>query len=426
MSRRRVAALVLLAGACAQVEPPPGGPDDRVAPRVLVTRPDTLAVVPNYRGAVTLVFDERVSEQGVEDAVSVSPRTSGVRVDHSGSEIRVSLVRGWEPGQIYQIRVEPGLRDLFGNATTTATELVFSTGPAIPDTRLAGTVVSRTTGERVVAARVEAIRAPDSLVYAARTDSAGAFLFTRIPEGEYLVRAFSDVNRNRALDVFEARDTGRVRVAVGTEAGPVALRTLAPDTTAPRPGSAELEGGVVRVVFDDFLDPAQPVRPAQVRVIGPDSVAVPVTEVRVGLFPPAPTAGDSAAAPADSARPGRPAAADSTPAVAAADTLPSRTLSIRVGAPLLPSAQYRVVVEGVRNINGLVGGGESPLRTPAPPPAPAAPATPAGDTVRPRPVPSNPTPGARPGPFPSFSSPNLPCPKPTRSPACSPARRASS
>lgn len=397
MSRWRVAALVLLTGACAQVEPPPGGPEDRVAPRVLVTRPDTLAVVPNYRGAVTLVFDERVSEQGVEDAVSVSPRTSAARIDHSGDEIRVSLVRGWEPGQIYQIRVEPGLRDLFGNATTTATELVFSTGPAIPDTRLAGAVVSRTTGQRLVAARVEAIRAPDSLVYAARTDSAGAFVFTRIPEGEYLVRAFSDVNRNRALDVFEARDTSSVRIAVGAEAGPIALRTLAPDTTAPRPGSAEAEGDVVRVVFDDFLDAAQTVSPAQVRVIGPDSVAVAVAEVRVGLFP---QARDTADAPADSVRPQPAAPADSaaSPAAAAAtDTLPSRTLSIRMAAPLRPGTQYRVVVQGVRNVNGLVGGGESPLRTsaPAPAPAPAAPTTPAGDTVPPRPAPSNPTPRER-------------------------------
>lgn len=394
MSRRRVAALVLLTGACAQVEPPPGGPEDRVAPRVLVTRPDTLAIVPDFNGAVTLVFDERVSEQGLENAVSVSPWTSPVRVDHSGNEIRVSLVRGWERGQIYQVRVEPGLRDLFGNVTTTGTDLVFSTGPAIPDTRLAGAVVSRTTGEAQRNARVEAIHAPDSLVYAVRTDSVGTFVFTRIPEGEYLVRAFSDVNRNRALDFFEARDTARVRVAVAAEPGPIALRTLAPDTTAPRPGSAEVEGATVRVVFDDFLDPAQTVTPAQVRVVGPDSVAVPVAAVRVGLFPQAPAARDSAAAPADSVRP---AQADTTPAAttAAADTLPSRTLSIRLGAPLLPRTEYRVVVQGVRNINGLVGGGESPLRTPAPAPAPAAPPPPAGDTVPPRTAPSNPTPRER-------------------------------
>lgn len=393
MSRCRVAALVLLAGACAQVEPPPGGPEDRVAPRVLVTRPDTLAIVPSFSGAVTLVFDERVSEQGVEAAVSVSPRTSAVRLDHSGNEIRVSLVRGWERGQVYHIRVEPGLRDLFGNQTTAATELVFSTGPAIPDTRLSGAVVSRTTGERLRDARVEAIRAPDSLVYAVRTDSAGSFVFTRIPQGEYLVRAFGDVNRNRALDVFEARDTGRVRVALGADAGPLALRTLAPDTTAPRPGSAEAEGAVVRVLFDDFLDPAQTVSPAQVRVIGPDSVPVAVTEVRVGVFPQA--AGDGAATPADPARPARATPAESTPRVTATDTLPSRTLSIRVGAPLLPRAQYRVVVEGVRNINGLTGGGEAPLRTPAPAAAPVAPPAPARDTAPPPPATSNPIPRER-------------------------------
>lgn len=385
MSRRRAAWLVLLSGACAQVEPPPGGPEDRTAPRVLATRPDTLAVLPRYTGSATVVFDERVSEQGVEDAVSVSPRTSAARVDHSGDEIRVSLVRGWEAGRIYQVRVEPGLRDLFGNPTTEPTELVFSTGPAIPATRLTGAVVARTTGERQRNTRVEAILAPDSLVYTVRTDSAGAFVFTRIPEGEYLVRAFNDVNRNRALDEFEARDTARVRVAATAEAGPVALRTLAPDTTAPRPASSEAEGEVVRVLFDDFLEPAQTVRPTQVRVIGPDSAALRVAEVRVGLFPRAAADGDSAAtAPADSAR----------GAASAADTLPSRTLSIRVAEPLLPRTQYRVVVQGVRNVNGLTGGGEAPLRTPAP----AAPPAPARDTAAPPAAPpsgTSPTPRGR-------------------------------
>lgn len=404
--RRAASALALLSvAACAQVEPPSGGPEDKVAPRVLTTRPDTNAVVGRFSAPVTVVFDERVSETGIEEAVSVSPRTSAVRVDHSGDQIQVSLVRGWEPGRIYQVRVERGLRDLFGNQTTEPVEIVFSTGPAIPDTRLTGTVVSRTTGERQRDTRVEAVLAPDSLVYSVRTDSAGGFTFTRIPAGTYRIRAFSDVNRNRALDVFEARDTTRVQLA--QTAGPLFLRTLAPDTTAPRAGAAEAEGDVVRVVFDDFLDPAQTVRPAQVRIVGPDSALVPVAEVRVGLF--ARPVADSAAAEGDTtgraarprplgtpapARPGATTPAAGAAATVAADTLPSRTLSIRVAAPLRPRSEYRIVITGVRNIVGLTGGGESPLRTPAPaaPAAPAGPRPAPGDTTAPRPAPASPAP----------------------------------
>ncbi|HEX8246396.1 MAG TPA: hypothetical protein VF541_23025, partial [Longimicrobium sp.] len=68
--------------------------------------------------------------------------------------------------------------------------------------------------------------------------------------------------------------------------------------------------------------------------------------------------------------------------------------------------QYTVAVRGVRNLVGLAGGGEVPLRTgrappPAPPPAPA-------DTAAARPA--GQPPAARPGGQP-------PAPRPQTSPA---------
>ena len=68
----------------------------------------------------------------------VSPRTSPVVVDRSSRSIRVSLRRGWEPGQIYHVTIRPQIQDLFNNRVTDPVHLVFSTGPAIPQTRLSG------------------------------------------------------------------------------------------------------------------------------------------------------------------------------------------------------------------------------------------------------------------------------------------------
>ena len=47
--RRFVAAAVLLAS-CAKIEPPPGGPPDPTPPHLVATRPDILAVVPDFYG----------------------------------------------------------------------------------------------------------------------------------------------------------------------------------------------------------------------------------------------------------------------------------------------------------------------------------------------------------------------------------------
>lgn len=342
----------LLLTACARIEAPPGGPQDRTPAQLVVTRPDSFAVVPSYRGEVVFVFDERLSEQGVEQAVSVSPRTSPVAVDHSGREIRVSLRRGWVPGQIYHVRVERGLRDLFGNVLPTPVELIFSTGGSIPDTRISGTAIDRVTGRPAVGARVEAIRQADSLVYAVATDSAGAWTLRRFPAGSYQVRVFVDANRNRELDPFEARDQ-RVVAVSDAVAEPLRLALLLPDSTAPAVARASGRLDGVEVLFDDYLDPAQTMPAGQVRITGPAGRDVPVAAIRVGEAARADTlAADSAAA-------ARPA------------PLPSRSLFITTEAPLVADTSFRVRVQGVRNVNGLVGGGEAEFRTPAaPPPSP--------------------------------------------------------
>lgn len=339
---------LLLAG-CAHIEPPTGGPEDKEAPKLIASRPDTLARVPAFSDPVVLVFSERLSEEGVEDAVLVSPRTSTPTVEKRGDEIRVSLRRGWEAGRIYQVTVRPTLQDLFNNRLAAPVHLVFSTGPEIPDTRLAGTVTDRVTGRPDTGARVEAVLARDSLVYAAATDSAGGFTFRRVPEGEYRVRAYRDTNANRSPEPYEALDTGSVALAAGREAT-LKLSLLQPDTTAPAVASVQVADSLLEVKFDDPLDPAQRLTPAQVAVLLPDGSALPVGEVRIGREEGGPRADTAtAAAPAAPAR------------------LPSQSLFVRTARPLPAATELRVRVTGVANLHGRVGGGEASVRTPAAP-----------------------------------------------------------
>ena len=405
---------------CAHIEAPTGGPVDSIAPVLVSMRPDTNAVLQSWTGPVIFEFDETVSEEGLENAVTLSPRLGPVAVDHKGREIRVRPRRGWRPGVIYQVEVAAGLEDRFNNRRTEPVRLVFSTGPAIPDTRASGTVTERITGNPSVQARVDAVRLADSLVYSTRADSAGRFTFRQIPEGEYRLLAYRDNNNNQRPDRFEPRDSAAVTLAVGQE--PTArLAVLLPDSTPPRPGSARMTNEWVEIRFDDYLDPEQPLSGDQVQVIGPDGAAVALAELRVGAPPQARDSagaeGDSAAAPAQPARPApaRPAQRDTAGRdTAAADTvprgpLPAQALFARPAAPLQPDTVYTVRVRDVRNVNGLVGGGEVPLRTPrpAPPrqqqPAPAdsgaardsAAASPAPPASPPRPAPTPPpAPGA--------------------------------
>ena len=380
----------LLAAACAHIEAPTGGDEDKVGPQLLTTRPDTFARSPNLRTPAVFVFDEGLSEERLEEAISVSPRTSAVAVDKNGGELRVSLRRGWEPNRIYQVVIDSTVQDRFNNRIQEPIRLVFSTGPEIPETFLSGTVLERQTAQPAKGVRVEAILRPDSLVYATRTDEAGTFAFAQIPVGEYQVRAFSDPNANRSLEPFESRDTTVTRVAVGAQPS-VELSIVAPDTSAPKALEATGADSAIAVRFDDFLDPAQRIAVTQIRLLAPDSTPVRIASVSVGAPTDVPAAApDTARAPAagDTARRGTPAAARA-PA-------PSRTITVRVAGALRPDAQYTIRVEGVRNLVGLTGGGELRLRTPraasAPQPAPSAGTTPPATPPAP---PANPAP-ARP------------------------------
>jgi hypothetical protein len=392
---RALAAGFALAAGCAHSDFPPGGPVPETPPQLLSVRPDTMAIVPGYRGPVVFAFDATIVEQGVEEAVTVSPRTSPFTVDRSGREIRVGLRRGWEPGRIYHVEVGPGIADRFQNRRTEPIRLVFSTGPEIPGTRATGVVTDRITGQPVVGGRVEAILQPDSLVYVVRTDSAGRFEVRHVPEGDYLVRAFVDADRDRALGPLEARDTARL--AIRTDTVPSLRLVLLPhDTTPPVAGTAAFEDGWVEVRFDDHLDPDQPLSPAQVTLVGPDGRAVPVEEVRIGtpVREREPEAADEEGpAPAPPRAPAAaPPAAEAAPDAVPAGPLPSRSLSARPAEPLLPDTTYTVTVTGVRNINGLLGGGEAPLRTPSPAPEPPPADPPTLDVPEPDPEPADPQP----------------------------------
>ncbi|CAN5682240.1 hypothetical protein BH23GEM6_BH23GEM6_04700 [soil metagenome] len=362
-----ILALSIGAG-CAHVEPPRGGPEDQEPPQLLVSRPDSLAVVPNLTTPVVLLFDERISERGIEAAVMVSPRTSMVRIDHRRDELRVSLRDGWVQGVVYHITVLPEIQDLFGNRRTEPISFVFSTGPPIPDTRISGRVTDRITGRNEAGVRVEAIRLADSLVYAAPTDSAGRFEMSRVPEGEYRMRAYRDMNRDRALDPFEPRDSALVTITEA-DAATVSLSLLLPDTTPPQLGSVRAVNENIEVQFDDHLDPDQTFTAGQVTIRAPDGTLLPIAEVGVGALEAQVREGTPGQTPAPTQPP-------RVPVSPAALILPSQTLMIRLGdgTALQPGLEYRVSIRGVRNVNGLSNDAEGTFTAP-----PRAEESPAGE-----------------------------------------------
>lgn len=409
------AAFAILLWACARPGAPPGGPEDRRPPYVIGTEPDTFSVVPAFRKPVLIRFSERISERvaggRLEDAVVVSPRTGEVRVAHRRQGLAVEVVGGYREGLVYRVTVLPRIQDMFGNTMRRPFELVFSTGPELPRGVLAGLVTDRISGRPVAETSVDAV-APGGLVYTAPTDTAGIFAMRFMPEGAYRVLAYLDRNRNRELDTFEARDTALVSLGAADTAL-LMLALLEPDTTPAVLARVEaVDSGTLRLLFDDYLAPEDSLHDVAVRLSSVDTTGVaaaePVPVVRQLLhrsqYEAMQRAAAAAARAAEKLGPGMadtagarvapgpglradptqgaaqrgeprraPGAEPDTAGAGEEVALPARELVALLDPPLAPGVLYRVEVSGLRNINGVPGGGgRAMLEVPKRPPEKAA------------------------------------------------------
>lgn len=379
MNGRRLAGavLALAIAACAKMEPPPGGPTDRVPPGLIATIPDTLAVLPDFSGDVEFLFNETVSEGGspnmglgtgdLEKLVILSPSERVPKVRWKRSRVTVRPAEGWRPNTVYRIQLLPGVMDLQRNRYDSTQVVTFTTGAPLPTLRLTGQVWDWATARPAPQALVVAVLLPDSLQYRMLADSAGKFDFGPLPSGDYLVYGAIDQNKNARLDRREAWDS--VPMPRDSSAVPE-LWVFPHDTVGPRLSKAAVTDSLsASLTFTQPLDPTQRFAPGSVRVLLlPDSVAVEVLSLlpkgeHDSLYRPPPAAPDSNAA--------QPAKAPAAPVVPAADSIkPARAplytaLLLRVAEAWKPGATYVIEVDSIRNANGAGADVRGPLEVPA-------------------------------------------------------------
>lgn len=375
--------------ACARPLPPPGGERDEVAPQVIGTTPEPLAVVEPSDDAVVFQFDGTLSERGVSDAlVLVSPRTGAARVERDGNVVRVRIEGGWQPGIVYRVVLLPGLQDRFQNQRRQPAELVFSTGPDIPSAAIAGLVLDRITGEPAADVIVEGSARGDTLAYLTVPDSAAFFALQYLPAGIYQVRAFRDQNRNREQDEGEAyASSSLLPLNRANDTLTTVLEVVPFDTLPPRITAVEvMDSTRLRVTTDDWLEPAAEIGLVDAELLSlPDSAALDVQleilsamtfdslqavrdSIAADSAAAAAAAADTTAADTAQARlqlpprapPARPAGArGGRPATRDPDAgpLPYQTFYIIVQPALQPGAEYLLRMDGLTNISGRSGGG---------------------------------------------------------------------
>lgn len=386
--------IALALTACASQGFPPGGPDDPDPPALLGTTPDSGAVnVPTNR-EVVFQFDEVVNERpsgavNLRGLVLISPREGEPRVNWRRTRIGVRANRDWRPNTVYTVTLLAGVQDLRNNLRRDPSIVVFSTGPTLPDTRLAGVINDWVADRPAAGALVEAVT-PDSVVYVGAADSIGRFALLHLPPGTYRVRGFLDPNRNRQFDPREPFDSAVVQL---TDTVSLDFYAFVHDSLGPRIENVAVRDSLtLRVVFDKALAPGQVLDTSQFSLVRADSTRVPVLSAR--LTRPETQRADTTRRPAVPLPPAAPAdtAADT---VAATPQRPRRQpppteVTLQVFPPLEPATTYVLTARDPRNILGVPATTRrsftTGLRAPR---SPADSLRPPADTVTPPAAPSS-------------------------------------
>ena len=237
--------LSIMGTGCAQIGSPTGGPRDSLPPILVSSNPKLLST--NFTAnKITLVFNEYIDVQDVQNNVLVSPfPKTNPMVDFKLKTVTVKLKDTLLPNTTYAINFGNSIRDNNeGNPFRNFT-YVFSTGKTIDSLQLSGKVIIAETGKKDSTLIVLLYRnADDSTVqkrkpdYVAKLDSAGNFTFNNLSAGKYKVYALKDGDGgktyNSKIELFAFADSVMV---IADSTSPVTLYAYAEEKDIKKSGT---------------------------------------------------------------------------------------------------------------------------------------------------------------------------------------------
>jgi hypothetical protein len=191
----------LLATACGNRIPPPGGPVDETSPRIVSIEPDSNSINVDLKASVRVEFDEEIIKDRRGDAISISPFHDRLRIKYGWESIELKPEGGLLSDCTYNIRLSGKVSDPRGNILGEPLSYSFSTG----DSLFSGTIKGLVELEEEFKGKIifQAVFLPDSLVYRTDVDNEGFFSLRHMPRGSYRLLVFMDTRLNGIHDPAE-------------------------------------------------------------------------------------------------------------------------------------------------------------------------------------------------------------------------------
>jgi hypothetical protein len=258
----------VLAGGCAQVGSPLGGPADKRGPRLQKVSPPHRSVNINPK-EVMFTFDEFLLVDGVAKEVFMSPvPTKRPDVFALNKRLQVKFKEPLLPNRTYVITLERGIKDFTEkNSIPEVIQYAFSTGPTLSTGAIAGKLIFPPTGRGEKGFTVGLYDA-DSVrekglyklrpLYAADADTLGRFVLSYLPLGNFILFGFKDADRsytyNSPGEKIAYDYSQSIRISADTLEQARDLYTFLPDTVKPLLRSVDaLSERLIRFSFSEMV-----------------------------------------------------------------------------------------------------------------------------------------------------------------------------
>lgn len=191
--------LALIAGGCAQMGYPTGGPKDTLAPVLVKATPELNTV--NFKGnKITLIFNEYIDIQNVQDNLLVSPLPQkNPTLSGNLKTLVIKLRDSLKENTTYTLQFGNAIKDVNEGNILKKFSYAFSTGNQIDSLGFSGKVILSQTGKTDSTLLVLLYKnISDSTVYKQRPDylaklnGKGEFQFQNLPGGNFYVFALKD------------------------------------------------------------------------------------------------------------------------------------------------------------------------------------------------------------------------------------------
>ena len=195
--------LYILATGCANIQSPPGGAGDTLAPNVEYTEPQDRTINFSDDG-VTIGFDEYMNRSKVLENLRITPEVK-MAFDWSATDLNIKFEEPLQPNTTYAINIGTEYTDYYNNAPKKGFSMIFSTGDKLDSGSISGLLSAVDTKGKYVFLfkEVEGVY-PDMATaqpdYFVNTGSSGEFQFVALKPGNYRLLAIDDKFQNRVYD----------------------------------------------------------------------------------------------------------------------------------------------------------------------------------------------------------------------------------